>query len=129
MTLLRTPDDRFQNLPGYNFAPHYIQVGDARVHFVDEGRGEVILCLHGEPSWAYLYRKMIPILAARHRIIVMDFIGFGRSDKYAEPEAYSFDMHFNTVVSLIEQLGLSGVTAVVQDWGGLIGLTVAMRFP
>jgi pimeloyl-ACP methyl ester carboxylesterase len=111
MTLLRTPDERFHNLPGYNFAPHYLQVGDARVHYIDEGEGEVILCLHGEPSWAYLYRKMIPILAARHRVIAMDFIGFGRSDKYAEPAAYSFDMHFNTVVSLIEQLDLSGLTA------------------
>ena len=116
-------------MPGYNFAPHYLQVGDARVHYIDEGEGEVILCLHGEPSWAYLYRKMIPILAARHRVIAMDFIGFGRSDKYAEPAAYSFDMHFNTVVSLIEQLDLSGLTAVVQDWGGLIGLPVAASLP
>jgi haloalkane dehalogenase len=99
------------------------------VHYVDEGEGEVILCLHGEPSWAYLYRKMIPILAARHRVVAMDFIGFGRSDKYAEPEAYSFDMHFNTVVSLIEELDLSGITAVVQDWGGLIGLPVATSLP
>ncbi|HWX39799.1 MAG TPA: haloalkane dehalogenase [Blastocatellia bacterium] len=129
MSLLRTPDERFHNLPGYNFAPHYLQVGDARVHYIDEGEGEVILCLHGEPSWAYLYRKMIPILSARHRVIAMDFIGLGRSDKYAEPEAYSFDMHFNTVVSLIEQLDLSGLTAVVQDWGGLIGLPVAASLP
>lgn len=129
MSLLRTPDERFHNLPGYNFAPHYLQVGDARVHYIDEGEGEVILCLHGEPSWAYLYRKMIPILSARHRVIAMDFIGFGKSDKYAEPEAYSFDMHFNTVVSLIEQLDLSGITAVVQDWGGLIGLPVAASLP
>jgi haloalkane dehalogenase len=129
MNLLRTPDERFLNLSGYDFAPHYVQAGDARVHYMDEGAGEVILCLHGEPSWCYLYRKMIPLLAARHRVIAMDFIGFGRSDKYAEPEAYSVEMHFNTVVSLIQQLDLSGITAVVQDWGGLIGLPVAASLP
>jgi len=129
MPLLRTPDERFQNLSGFDFAPHYAQAGDPRVHYIDEGRGEIILCLHGEPSWCYLYRKMIPLLAARHRVIAMDFVGFGRSDKYAEPEAYSVEMHFNTVVSLIQQLDLSGITAVVQDWGGLIGLPVAASLP
>jgi len=125
MPILRTPEERFQNLPGYNYAPHYIEHKAARVHYVDEGSGETILCLHGEPSWAFLYRKMIAALSPHYRVIAMDFIGFGRSDKFAAVEDYSFDMHFETVVALIEALNLSGITAVVQDWGGLIGLPVA----
>lgn len=129
MALLRTPEERFQNLPGFPFQPHYIEVNDARVHYLDEGKGEVILCLHGEPTWCYLYRKMIPILAAGHRVVAMDFLGFGRSDKFTEREAYSFRMHRDTVVSFIEQLDLRGITAVVQDWGGLIGLRVATAMP
>jgi haloalkane dehalogenase len=127
--ILRTPEDRFRNLPGYDYAPHYFDLNGVRVHYVDEGKGEPILCLHGEPSWCFLYRKMVPLLSAGYRVLAMDFIGFGRSDKFTEPEDYSFDMHYNTVVSLIEQLGLTGITAVVQDWGGLIGLTVASRLP
>jgi haloalkane dehalogenase len=87
------------------------------------------LCLHGEPTWAYLYRKMIPILAERHRVIAMDFIGFGRSDKFSETEEYTFDMHRGTIVSFIEALDLQGITAVVQDWGGLLGLPVATQMP
>src|SRR5262249_23003190 len=122
MAMLRTPDSRFQNLPGYDFKPKYIMTNGARVHYLDEGEGEPILCLHGEPSWCYLYRKMFPLLSTRHRTLAMDFVGFGRSDKFAEPESYSFDMHFETVLALIEQLDLTGITAVVQDWGGLIGL-------
>src|SRR5262250_1489599 len=98
MSILRTPDSRFQNLPGFNFTPHYIEAEGARVHYIDEGRGEPILCLHGEPSWCYLYRKMIPQLSARYRVLAMDFIGFGRSDKFTEPGDYSFDMHYRTVV-------------------------------
>jgi len=129
MAILRTPDSRFRNLPGYDFAPRYIDVGGVRVHYVDEGEGEPILCLHGEPSWSYLYRKMIPGLSARHRVLAMDFIGFGRSDKFTDPDAYSFDMHYGIVAALIEQLDLKGITAVVQDWGGLIGLTVASLLP
>lgn len=129
MTLLRTPEERFANLPGFPFQPHYTEIRGARVHYVEEGAGEVILCLHGEPTWSYLYRQMIPLLAARHRVLAMDFIGFGRSDKYADREAYSFEMHRATVASFIEQLDLSGITAVVQDWGGMIGLRVATEMP
>jgi haloalkane dehalogenase len=84
MTILRTPDERFENLPDFPFAPHYVDINGMRIHYVDEGEGEVILCLHGEPSWSFLYRKMIPPLAARHRVVAMDFLGFGRSDKYAD---------------------------------------------
>jgi haloalkane dehalogenase len=129
MPLLRTPDERFANLPDFPFHPHYALINGARVHYLDEGSGEPILCLHGEPTWSFLYRKMIPILAAGHRVIAMDFIGFGRSDKFSDPEDYTFDMHRSTVASFIEALDLRGITAVVQDWGGLIGLPVATQMP
>ena len=129
MPLLRTPDERFANLPDFPFQPHYIEINGARVHYVDEGAGETILCLHGEPTWSYLYRKMIPILAERHRVVAMDFIGFGRSDKFSDSEEYTFDMHRGTIASFIEALDLHGITAVVQDWGGLLGLPVATQMP
>jgi haloalkane dehalogenase len=126
MSILRTPDERFANLD-FPFEPHYVEVNGARVHYVDEGAGETILCLHGEPTWAYLYRKMIPILARNHRVIAMDFIGFGRSDKFAEPVEYTFEMHRSTIEAFIEKLDLKGITAVVQDWGGILGLRVATQ--
>ncbi len=129
MSILRTPEERFVNLPGFPFQPHYVEVGGAREHYVDEGAGQTILCLHGEPTWSYLYRKMIPMLAANHRVVAMDFIGFGRSDKYREREAYSFEMHRDTLAGFLEKLGLAAITVVVQDWGGLIGLRVAMEMP
>jgi haloalkane dehalogenase len=132
---LRTPDERFANLPGFAYAPHYLTVdGGAenaalRMHYLDEGRqepdGEVFLCLHGEPSWCYLYRKMIPTLAAHGRVIAPDLIGFGRSDKPTERSAYTYAMHRATVESLIRQLDLRRITLVCQDWGGLIGLPIA----
>jgi len=127
MPLLRTPDERFYNLTGFQFQPHYVEVNGARVHYVDEGQGEIILCLHGEPTWSYLYRKMIPLLSKQHRVIAMDFIGFGRSDKFSDPEEYTFQMHRDTLAGFIEKLDLQGITAVVQDWGGLIGLPVATQ--
>lgn len=129
MPVIRTPDERFDNLPGYPFAPHYVEVNGMRVHYVDEGEGEIILCLHGEPSWSFLYRKMIPPLAANHRVIAMDFIGFGKSDKFTEREAYSFQMHHDTLVGFIEALALDRITLVGQDWGGEIGLPVATEMP
>jgi len=129
MPLLRTPDERFASITDFPFEPHYIEINGARVHYVDEGSGETILCLHGEPTWSYLYRKMIPILAEHHRVIAMDFIGFGRSDKFSDSEDYTFQMHSDTLAGFIKQLELRGVTAVVQDWGGLIGLPVATQMP
>ncbi len=129
MPVIRTPEERFQYLPEYPFQPHYMMVNGMRMHYVDEGQGEVILCLHGEPSWSYLYRKMIPILARQHRVIALDFIGFGRSDKYTEREEYSFQMHVDALVGFIEALNLTRITLVVQDWGGLIGLPVAASMP
>ena len=129
MAVIRTPEERFAHLPDFPYQPHYVEVNGMRVHYVDEGQGKVILCLHGEPSWSYLYRKMIPILALHYRVLAMDFVGFGRSDKYTERAEYSFAMHHDTVVGFIEALGLEAITLVVQDWGGLIGLTVASEMP
>ena len=126
MTMLRTPDERFRNLPDYDFAPHYVAIGDTRMHYVDEGGGdETVLCLHGEPTWSYLYRHMIPPLAERFRVVAPDMVGFGKSDKYAEQDDYSFHVHFDKLVGLIEALDLRNVTLVCQDWGGLLGLTIA----
>jgi len=129
MKVLRTPDDRFQNLPEFPYRPHYADVNGLRVHYVDEGSGEPILCLHGEPSWSYLYRRMIPLLSPRHRIVAPDWIGFGRSDKLPEVADYSFHMHYETLTGFIEALDLRRVTLVCQDWGGLLGLTAAADIP
>jgi len=130
MPVIRTPDERFENLPGYPFEPNYVEINNMRVHYVDEGAGdEVVLCLHGEPSWSYLYRKMIPILAKKHRAVAPDFIGFGRSDKYTEVEEYTYEMHRDMLKSFIEALDLSNITVVVQDWGGLVGLRVVTMLP
>jgi haloalkane dehalogenase len=129
MEVLRTPDDRFANLPGFPFKPHYLTLGGLRTHYVDEGEGETILCLHGEPTWAYLYRKMILPLSTNHRVIAMDFAGFGRSDKPAAKEDYSFHLHRDTLAGFISALNLEHITLVMQDWGGLIGLAVATEIP
>ena len=129
MPVIRTPEERFQNLPGFPFQPHYVECNGLRVHYLDEGRGEIILCLHGEPSWSYLYRKMIPPLAQHYRVLAMDFIGFGRSDKFTEREKYSFQMHRDTLVSFLDALKLDQITLVAQDWGGLVGLPVAGELP
>lgn len=129
MPLIRTPESRFKALPGYPFAPHYVEVGNGRMHYVDEGEGRPILCLHGEPTWSYLYRKMIPILAAVGRVIAPDLIGFGKSDKYTEAREYSFQMHRDALVAFIEALDLQEITVVVQDWGGLLGLRIAAEIP
>jgi haloalkane dehalogenase len=129
MAVLRTPDERFENLPDFPYQPHYVEVSGLRVHYLDEGQGEVILCLHGEPSWSFLYRKMIPTLSRNQRVIAPDFIGFGRSDKLTERGDYSFQMHCDTLVGFIKALGLERITLVVQDWGGLIGLPVATWLP
>ena len=129
MPIIRTPDERFEGISDFPYQPNYMEVDGKRVHFVDVGEGEVILCLHGEPTWSYLYRKMIPILSDEHRVLAMDFIGFGRSDKLTETSEYSFKLHRDTLVSFIEALNLEDITLVVQDWGGLIGLTVASEMP
>ena len=133
MKVLRTPDERFANLPGYPFAPHYVEVpdfegGTLRMHYVDEGPRDsaVVLMLHGEPSWSYLYRKMIPVFVdAGYRAIAPDLIGLGRSDKPAEKSDYTYKKHVDWVTTLVKQLDLRGITYFGQDWGALIGLRVA----
>ncbi|MBC7975622.1 MAG: haloalkane dehalogenase [Myxococcales bacterium] len=126
MELLRTPDERFHDLPGYPFAPHYVTVDGIRMHYVDEGTGPVVLLLHGEPSWSYLYRKMIPpLVAAGFRAVAPDLVGFGRSDKPAAREDYSYQRHMDWLTGLVEALDLRDVTLVGQDWGGLLGLRLA----
>lgn len=128
METLRTPDDRFANLTGYPFAPHYVEVDGLRIHYVDEGpRGAApVLLLHGEPSWSYLYRKMIPVItAAGHRAVAPDLVGFGRSDKPVRREDYTYQRHVDWMRGVLEQLDLRGITLVCQDWGGLIGLRLA----
>ena len=129
MPVIRTPDERFDNLPDFPYQPHYVEINGVRVHYIDEGQGEVILCLHGEPSWSFLYRKMIPILSRNYRVLAMDFVGFGHSDKFTERSDYSFRMHCDTLIGFIEALALQDITLVVQDWGGLIGLPVASQLP
>ena len=122
MVVIRTPDKRFDNLPDFSFVPHYVEINGLRIHYIDEGKGETVLCLHGEPTWSFLYRKMIPILATKHRVIAMDFVGFGRSDKFTERDEYSFQMHMDILTGIINELALDKITLVVHDWGGLIGL-------
>ena len=128
---MRTPDERFADLPGFPYAPRYLQWRDWRAHYVDEGKaGRTWLCLHGEPTWSYLYRRMIPLLLKDGgRLIAPDFIGFGRSDKPADEAVYTFAFHRAFLLEVIERLDLKNITLVVQDWGGLLGLTLPMEMP
>jgi len=130
--ILRTPDTRFTNIADFSFAPNYMQVGEMRVHYLDEGPkdGEPILLIHGEPTWSYLFRKMIPIfVGAGYRVIAPDLVGFGRSDKYVDEGAYSYAMQVQHMSELVAKLDLKRVTFFGQDWGGLIGLRVVAADP
>jgi len=132
MDVLRTPDDRCRDLPGYDFAPHYLERGGIRIHYVDEGppAAAPVLMLHGEPSWSYLYRKMVPPLAAAgHRVIAPDLVGFGRSDKPAARDDYTYQRHVDWMAAVLVGLDLRAVTLVCQDWGGLIGLRLVAEHP
>ena len=137
MRALRTPDDRFRDLPGYPFAPHYVDIpsGDdiaLRVHYLDEGPrdGQTVLLLHGEPSWSYLYRKVIPVLtAAGLRAVAPDLVGFGRSDKPSERSDYTFQRHVDWMLAFLEAIDLERITLFCQDWGGLIGLRLVAEEP
>jgi haloalkane dehalogenase len=129
MAVYRTPDERFRDLPGYPFQPHYVEVEGMRVHYLDEGRGPPVLMLHGEPTWSYLYRKMIPPIARRYRAVALDYVGFGRSDKWTEVEKYTFDAHYRVLEGFVEALDLRDITVVVQDWGGPLGLRFATQHP
>jgi haloalkane dehalogenase len=137
MEFARTPDARFSDLPGWRFAPHYVEIPDGdggalRMHYVDEGpRGAApILCLHGQPTWSYLYRKMIPAFAAAgQRVVAPDLVGFGRSDKPLRPGDYSYARHVAWLHAFVAALDLRDVTLVCQDWGGLLGLRVVAETP
>ncbi|MBE0615931.1 MAG: alpha/beta fold hydrolase [Burkholderiales bacterium] len=137
MHALRTPDVRFLSLPGYAYAPHYAhdlpEFEGLRLHYVDEGghdAAHTFLCLHGQPTWSYLYRKMIPVFsAAGARVIAPDLFGFGKSDKPADEGFYTFSRHRDALAALIEHLDLVNITLVCQDWGGLLGLTLPMDLP
>ena len=128
MRALRTPDARFANLPGYDFDANYVEIDGLRMHYVDEGPrdGDIVLLLHGEPSWSYLYRTMVPPLCeAGLRVIAPDLIGFGKSDKPIRKSDYSFAIHVDWMRQFVESLDLNGITLFCQDWGSLIGLRVA----
>jgi haloalkane dehalogenase len=128
MEIFRTPDERFEGLPGYDFEPHYAELHGLRLHWVDEGDGDPIVCFHGEPTWAYLYRKMLPpLVSGGHRVICPDYAGFGRSDKPTDRGWYTYDRHVELMTQLLGALDLQNATVVVQDWGGPIGLRWAME--
>jgi len=137
MKTLRTHDDRFSNLPGYPFEPNYVEINDGeggtlRMHYVDEGLGNAhpVLLMHGEPSWSYLYRKMIPIITeAGYRAIAPDLVGFGRSDKPADRSDYTYQRHVLWAQAWLDEMNLQRITLVCQDWGGLIGLRLVANNP
>lgn len=138
--ILRTPEERFADLPGYPFTPHYLDdlpgYDGLRIHYLDEPAdvaaetGRVALCLHGEPTWSYLYRRMIPALTtAGYRVVAPDLLGFGKSDKPAVDAVYTVAFHRNMLLRLVEMLDLTRITLVCQDWGGMLGLTLPMAMP
>ena len=134
---LRTPEERFRDIPDFPYEPHYIDdlkgYDGLRMHYVAAGppaADMTFLCLHGEPTWSYLYRKMIPVFtAAGHRVVAPDMFGFGRSDKPVDDAVYTFDFHRNALMAFIEKMDLRNMTLVCQDWGGILGLTLPMDMP
>ena len=128
MDVFRTPDERFERLPGYPFEPHYAEVEGLRLHHIDEGSGPTVLCFHGEPDWSYLYRHMATeLIETGHRVVCPDLVGFGRSDKPTDQAWYTYERHVEFVTRHLEQVELDDVTVVVQDWGGPIGLRWAVE--
>jgi pimeloyl-ACP methyl ester carboxylesterase len=131
--ILRTPDERFAALPGFAFAPQYLDHQGLRVHYLDEGPRDApvtVLALHGNPSWCYLYRHMIPVFtAAGVRVVAPDLIGFGRSDKPSDPAFHTFEFHRNQLLAFVDAMALGNVMLVCQDWGGILGLTLPMARP
>ena len=130
--VIRTPDERFANLPGFDYEPNYMVIDGLRIHFLDEGPTDAapILLMHGEPSWCYLYRKMIPpLVEGGFRVIAPDLLGFGRSDKFITQNAYSYQLQVDLMTQLVRGLNLQNANIFVQDWGGLIGLRVVAEEP
>jgi haloalkane dehalogenase len=128
-SVLRTPDSRFTDLPGFEYAPKYVEIEGLRMAYVEAGTGDPILCLHGEPTWSYLYRHMIPTLSRVGRVIAPDLFGFGRSDKPVAANAYTYKSHARWMRGFLAALNLEKITLVCQDWGGLIGLRVLAQMP
>ncbi len=128
MEVLKTNPERFKSLPDFPYSEHYINFETLNMHYLDEGEGEVILALHGEPTWCFLYRKFIPTLK-NYRFIAPDMIGFGKSDKILGWKNYTFDLHFRSLKNLIDKLELNDITLVVHDWGGLLGLSLLGEYP
>jgi len=128
MEVLQTDPIHFKNIKDFPYGENYIDFNQLKMHYIDEGEGETILALHGEPSWCYLYRKFIPVLKD-YRFIAPDLIGFGKSDKIVNWKSYSFDLHLKSLINFIEKLDLNDITLVVQDWGGLLGLSLLGQFP
>lgn len=133
---LRTPDERFADLPDWPYAPSYIEdlpgYEGLRMHYVDEGPKDAVtfLCIHGEPSWSYLFRKMAPVfLDAGHRFVAVDMFGFGRSDKPVDDEVYTYHFHRNALLEFVKRLDLKNVCLVIQDWGGILGLSLPVDDP
>ncbi len=129
MEVYRTPEERFAALPDYPFVPHYADQDGLRLHYLDEGAGEPLLLLHGEPTWSFLYRRMIPTLARSARVLAPDYFGFGRSDKPTAPAFYTYDRHYESVARFVAALELERLTLVVHDWGGPIGFRLAVERP
>lgn len=130
MPFFRTPDERFTALPDWPYAPCYVEQDGLRLHYVTHGAGDPILLLHGEPTWGFLYRKLVPRLAREGRVVVPDYLGFGRSDKPTDRAWYSYDAHYASIERLVtRQLDLTDITLVMQDWGGPIGLRLAVDHP
>ena len=127
--VFRTPDERYADLRDFPFEPRYLDQDGLRMHYVDEGEGDPVLCLHGEPTWSYLYRKMIPGLSRVARVVAPDYFGFGRSDKPTDKDWYTFDRHCVSIAGLVDALELDRLTLVVQDWGGPIGMRLALEQP
>jgi haloalkane dehalogenase len=129
MSIYRTPDNRFDRLPDFNFQPNYLDQDGLRMHYLDEGEGDPVLLLHGEPTWSFLYRKLIPPLADVARVVAPDYFGFGRSDKPTERAWYSYERHVASITRLVNELDLRRITLVVQDWGGPVGFRFAVENP
>ena len=127
--VISTPSERFLGIKDYPFIENFRKIDNINMHYVDEGyhESETILFLHGEPTWSYLYRHIICILSEDFRVVAPDLIGFGKSEKFSDPNAYSYEGHLNFLQQFIEQLDLSEITLVVQDWGGLLGLPLAVK--
>lgn len=128
MQILKTDPSRFREIKNFPYQENYVNFNSLKMHYIDVGEGEIILALHGQPSWSYLYRKFIPVLKD-YRFIAPDLIGFGKSDKIVNWHHYSFDLHLKSLENLLKKLNLNNITLVVQDWGGLLGLSLLAKYP